>query len=105
MATGKGPVRRSRAQWQRVVERAARSPLSIESFCRVEGVSTASFYSWRKRLAGVTAGAAVAAAAAGDGAFLELGVLGGEAGGPAPWDIELELGAGISSSTLSVVSV
>jgi hypothetical protein len=30
-----------------------------------------------------------------DGAFLELGVLGGEAAGPAPWDIELDLGAGL----------
>jgi hypothetical protein len=95
MATSNRRARRSRAQWQGLVERAARSPLSTAAFCRAEGVSTASCYSWRKRPAGVTAGAAVAEAAPGDGAFLELGVLGGEVAGAAPWDIELELSAGM----------
>jgi hypothetical protein len=37
----------------------------------------------------------VAAATGEGGAFLELGVLGSEAAGPAPWDIELDLGAGL----------
>ena len=43
-------VRRSRAQWQSLVERAERSPLGIRQFCRHEGVSSASFYAWRRRL-------------------------------------------------------
>jgi len=95
MATKSRRARRSRAQWQGLVERAARSPLSIGAFCRGEGVSTASFYSWRRRLGGGVPGRAVAAATGEDGAFLELGVLGSEAAGPASWDIELELGAGL----------
>jgi hypothetical protein len=95
MATSKRRAQRSRAQWQGLIERAARSPLSIAAFCRAEDVSTASFYSWRKRLGAATSGGAVAEDAAEDGMFLELGVLGGEAAGPRPWDIELELGAGM----------
>ena len=95
MATGKRRARRSRTQWQSLIERAAQSPRSIETFCRAEDVSTASFYRWRRRLGAAPPGRAVAEDTAEDSTFLELGVLGGEAAGPAPWDIELELGAGM----------
>lgn len=95
MATNSRRVRRSPAQWQGLIERAAHSPLSIAAFCGAEGISTASFYSWRKRLGGVAPGTAVAETTAEGGAFLELGVLGGEVAGPAPWGIELQLGAGL----------
>ena len=95
MATSNRRARRSRAQWQGLIERAARSPLSIGAFCGSEGISTASFYSWRRRLGAIAPGRAVAAATGEGGAFLELGVLGSEAASPAPWDIELELGAGL----------
>ena len=87
--------RRSRSQWQSLIARAEHSELSIAEFCRRESISTASFYNWRKRLGGAASGATVAAASVEDGAFLELGVLGSEAAGPAPWEIELELGAGM----------
>ena len=95
MATTKRRARRGHAQWQGLVERAARSPLSIAAFCRAEDVSTASFYSWRRRLAAVTSGASVAEPTAEDGMFLDLGMLGTEVGDSARWDIELELGAGM----------
>jgi hypothetical protein len=95
VATSNRRARRSPAQWQGLIERAARSPLSIGAFCGSEGISTASFYSWSRRLGAVAPGRAVAEATGEDGAFLELGVLGGEAAGPAPWDIELDLGAGL----------
>ena len=39
------------AYWRGVVERQAGSGLTIVEFCEREGVSTASFYSWRRRLA------------------------------------------------------
>jgi len=91
MAPSKRRARRGRAQWQGLIERAAHSPQSISAFCRAEDVSTASFYSWRKRLGAATPGGAVAE----DGTFLALGTLGPEIGGAAPWDIELELGAGM----------
>ena len=101
---------RSRAQWQLLIERAERSALSIAAFCQAEGVSTASFYAWRKRLAG----SAQQAAAAVDGApppsrrepamagalsrnaeFFDLGTLAGVRPESSPWDLELALGAGV----------
>jgi hypothetical protein len=39
------------AYWRRVVERQAKSGLSIARFCEREDVSPASFYNWRRRLA------------------------------------------------------
>ena len=95
MATSNRRARRSPAQWQGLIERAARSPLSISAFCGSEGISTASFYSWRKRLGAVAPGSALAETTPEDGAFLELGVLGSEAASPAPWDVELQMGAGL----------
>jgi hypothetical protein len=95
MATSNRRARRSRAQWQGLIERAALSPLSIGAFCRGEGISTASFYSWRRRLGEAAPGRAVAEATGEDGAFLELGMLGTDVGDSARWDIELQLGAGL----------
>jgi len=95
MATSNRRARRSPAQWQGLIERAAHSPLSIGAFCGAEGISTASFYSWRKRLGAVPPGAAVAETTAEDDAFLELGMLGTDVGDSARWDIELQLGAGL----------
>jgi len=39
-----------RAEWRKRVERHRRSGLTVARFCEREGVSTASFYWWRKRL-------------------------------------------------------
>ena len=39
------------ATWRRRVGRFERSGLTVVSFCEQEGVSTASFYRWRNRLA------------------------------------------------------
>ena len=36
--------------WRQAVERQTRSGISIAAFCEAEGVSTASFYAWRRRL-------------------------------------------------------
>ncbi len=40
------------AKWHERIQRQALEEGSIEQFCRREGVSTAAFYAWRKRLAG-----------------------------------------------------
>ena len=37
--------------WREIVERQPESGLSVARFCEDEGVSTASFYNWRRRLA------------------------------------------------------
>jgi hypothetical protein len=100
MHTDFGTARRSRVQWQALLARAARSELGVREFCRREGVSTASFYTWRKRLgdgAGAADGVAAAVAAgSGEPVFLDLGPLGAqaEAGPGAGWEIELDLGGG-----------
>ena len=36
--------------WERLIEKQRRSRLSIAEFCSQEGVSSASFYAWRRRL-------------------------------------------------------
>ena len=90
METQAGPVRRSLAQWQELIARGERSGLPVAAFCRREGISTASFYTWRKRLGGAAAPQAAAPA------FVELGTLPGGAGARGGgWDIELELEAGV----------
>ena len=100
MHTDFGTARRSRARWQALLARATRSGLSVAEFCRREGVSTASFYTWRKRLGAVAGQEPPAAAPTCGPAFLDLGALGagGEAGIAAGfgagWEIELDLGAG-----------
>jgi hypothetical protein len=100
MQTDFGTARRSRAQWQALLGRSARSGLSVAEFCRREGVSTASFYTWRKRLGAAAAEVPAAAAPVGEAAFVDLGPLeargsaGTEAGPGAGWEIELDLGAG-----------
>jgi hypothetical protein len=38
------------AQWRDRFQRYHRSELSLEAFCREEGVSSSAFYNWRKRL-------------------------------------------------------
>ena len=42
-------------EWRRRIERFGRSELSVYEFCQDEGVSSASFYQWRKRLGTVGA--------------------------------------------------
>lgn len=90
MASSAKRVRRSRAQWQELIERGERSPLGILGFCRAEGISSASFYSWRQRLGQ----APVTAPTGAEPAFVDLGTL-GEAATTGGWEMELDLGAGV----------
>jgi hypothetical protein len=93
MGTTEKRVRRSRAQWRAVIARAARSPLGVSAFCLAEGIGTASFYTWRRRLAREAPEALPAPVA--EPAFLDLGSLAAPTADGAAWDIELELGAGV----------
>lgn len=104
MATSTRHERRSRAQWQSLIERAGRSPLGVTAFCQTEGISTASFYAWRKRITGATPPPAAvsdcAAAPSGraTGAavpFLDLGAFLDTRPEGSHWDLELALGAGV----------
>lgn len=42
--------RSKRAEWRKRLGRYRRSGLTVAGFCEREGVSTAAFYAWRKRL-------------------------------------------------------
>ena len=84
MAVVGSGARRSRGQWQSLLARAERSPLSVRAFCAAQGISTASFYLWRKRL-GVEREQEEAR-------FLDLGALAAHAGAGADdsggWEVE-----------------
>jgi hypothetical protein len=58
-------------QWQRRIERFNERLRSVAEFCRTEGVSQASFYQWRKRLAAATA-QEVGQASAAPGGFVAV---------------------------------
>lgn len=86
-------LRRSRAQWQTLIEQAEHSALSISEFCHAQDLSVLSFYQWRKRLAAEQGCVAGSAAPANPGTFIDLGALGDGADGDIdPWDLELQLG-------------
>jgi hypothetical protein len=61
----------------------------VAAFCAAQGVSTASFYLWRKRL-----GAEIEPAQPVPAAFFDLGELQAQAGAGG-WELELDLGAGL----------
>jgi hypothetical protein len=48
--TGRQPDPAIRQRWQQRLQRIQRSGLTVTAFCAREGVSTASFYTWRRRL-------------------------------------------------------
>lgn len=42
--------RRTRAQWQRLIDECAASALNVGEFCRANAINPASFYQWRSKL-------------------------------------------------------
>jgi len=40
------------ARWRKLIEQQRQSELSVSAWCRERGVSAASFFAWRRRLAG-----------------------------------------------------
>jgi transposase len=47
---GRRPDPATQQRWQQRLERFRRSGLTVPAFCDREGISTASFYAWRRRL-------------------------------------------------------
>ena len=77
-------IRRSREEWQRLIDEQAGSGLTQGAFCREHSLSVASFQNWKRRLA--TEDTVVEP-------WLELGALAkAQAAG---WEIELDLGDGL----------
>ncbi|MCB1602721.1 MAG: IS66 family insertion sequence element accessory protein TnpB [Chromatiaceae bacterium] len=77
-------IRRSRDEWQRLIDEQATSGQTQSAFCAAHGISVASLQNWKRRLG---------APEAPPESWLELGAL-AEAKS-ATWDVELELGNGI----------
>lgn len=94
MGTTSRRRRRSRAEWQSLVSRAAASPLGTAAFCAAEGISAASLSLWRKRLQACDAAPMVAAPT--PGAFVDLGLLAAPGERGCPWELELDLGGGVT---------
>ena len=91
--------RMSADAWRQVLARFAASGDTVDGFCRTQGLSVNCFRRWRGRLAVDVPVAEADAAHGKSSGFVELGVIGGQAGGVAAStrvEIRLDLGAGVS---------
>ena len=84
ISTRQRRVRRSTGEWREIFERFDHSGVTREAFCAEHGIVLSSFIRWRKKLQ--TAPMAVP-----EPVFVELT---GKREA-APWEVELELGAGV----------
>lgn len=76
-------ARRSREQWQQLLDEQRRSGLTQRQFCRSKDISVSSFQNWKRKLTQTGH----------DDAWLEVGQI--PLGTASGWDIELELGNGV----------
>jgi hypothetical protein len=77
-----GRVRRSRDEWQQLVDEQAASGKTQTAFCAQRGINVGSFSHWKRRLAEES-----------PAPWIELGSL--PTSPAAGWDIELDLGEGV----------
>lgn len=87
--------RRGAAGWAVVMERWLASGLSVEAFCRRDGVSRAGFYRWRTLLSAAKAAPVAVTATPSPVDFLDLGLLGQSAAPGGRLELRLDLGAGL----------
>ena len=78
--------RRTRAQWQQLIDEFSNSQLTVTDFCRANAISQASFYKWRSALSG--------SASTAPSAWIDV-TAGSQPRKPYPaWEMELDLGNG-----------
>jgi putative transposase len=103
MEAGRQVVRRRRLNepaWREVLQRFDGAGMTVEDFCRAEGLCRSSFTRWRGRLRTPAQAARPVAAKASSpeapAAFVDLGLL-GSVGAPAlpALDLRIELGGGV----------
>ena len=103
MEAGRQVVRRRRLDepaWREVLQRFDGARMTVEDFCRAEGLCRSSFTRWRRRLRSPAEAAAPVVAKSSKQktptAFVDLGLLGdgGTAQLPA-LDLRIELGGGV----------
>lgn len=89
-----GAARRSPAQWRSLVEAFSHSSETRKQFCARHGVALSTFDWWQRRLRGEHL--ATASVVGSPALFVELsGQPTGVTPSVSPWDVELELGAGV----------
>lgn len=86
---GASRPRRSRAQWQRLLDAQSASGLSQQAYCARHHIAHSSFCRWKRELASVERNARPT----GTSPFVELTPPLPAA--ESPWEIELELGNGV----------
>ena len=84
---GRTRVRRTAAQWRRLIAEQATGEVGVGQFCRERGLAPSSFRNWKRKLGGCGASDASPAE------FVELTVPDTSSHG-AQWDVELDLGDG-----------
>lgn len=89
--------RLGRDRWVELLERCGASGLSVEAFCRQEGISPKSFYRWRRVLRHESTSPSVTRSMARPAAtpFVDLGALVGRQAGASPFELKLDLGGGL----------
>lgn len=86
-------TRRSREEWQALLNRFDARHDSVSAFCKRESISEASYYRWRGLLPAVPNRHELVASSA-PSAFLDLGHLSTRQPGPR-FDLKLDLGGGL----------
>jgi len=99
--------RRSESVWRALIERQRRSGVSLERFCRSEGVSRSSFARWRGMLSlsdprrssplsvAKDSDGSVPLERSEDSRFIDAGMIGGGDRSAEPVEIRLDLGGGV----------
>ena len=85
-------VRRSRAQWRDLLVQFEQSGQTRARFCAEQGLSVGSFTQWQRKLREPVPGEANVAE---ETIFIELPRSGPAEPPPGPWELELQLGAGV----------
>jgi putative transposase len=94
-----GRERRSESAWREIVSRQAESGLSVQAFCKREGIKAASLYGWRSRLQQEAQGRNSTESAPRKprqekvaGEFIDLGAL---SSASSRFEVRLDLGGGV----------
>ena len=103
MEAGRQVIKRRRLDqpaWREVLQRFDGAGMTVEDFCRAEGLCRSSFTRWRRRLhSSAEAARPVAVKAVKQEtptAFVDLGLLGGAGAAPlSALDLRIELGGGV----------
>jgi hypothetical protein len=86
--------RRSRSEWRSLLAKFGGSGLSVETFCRREAISAASFYRWRSQLGEAVDRGEVVGHGRAPG-FVDLGALSSASSPRRRLDLKLDLGDGL----------